>query len=325
MQIVLDTRGLQLSMRNQCFLIETEGESRMIHPQRISSILITAACRISSPVLLLAAECQIPVVICNACGKPQARLWSPKFLNTSALRRKQYQYTIHEGAMKWAEEIILLKIQGQTDNLRYIVNRKPSLKAEADKAIHGIGVQLARLQPTDPAAQTPERKKQLLFCEAYAAAQYWQLAGTKLPMPFTFTNRVKRDPPDAFNACINYLYGMLRNQMEAAVLSIGLDPALGIMHRDGYCMPSLVFDLMEPFRPVTDKMLITAILQTEWPAGMMELQNEKNRISKAGRKWLIDLFIGRLHARVLHRERTTTLQNHLLTEVKHLADKIREL
>jgi len=55
MQIVLDTRGMQMSVRNNCFLFETEADSRIVHPSRIGSILITAACRISSPALILAA------------------------------------------------------------------------------------------------------------------------------------------------------------------------------------------------------------------------------------------------------------------------------
>jgi len=324
MQIVLDTRGLQLSVRNKCFLIEAEKESRIIHPQRISSILITAPCRMSSPAVILAAESQIPVVICNSCGKPQARLWSPMFLNTSSLRRKQYLFTTHERSLVWAEEIIKLKIQGQTDNLRFVAGRKNLLNPEVEKAVKGICSQLDKLQSATTSDHTV-RKKQILFCEAYAAAFYWQLVGTKLPFPFTFTNRIKRDPSDAFNASINYLYGMLRNQAETAVLSMGLDPALGVMHRDGYRMPSLVFDLMEPFRPVMDRLLITAILQNQMPGDTIELQNEKCRISKAGRKQLIGLFYGKLHSRILHNGMTTSLQNLLLTEVKQLTEQIKKV
>ncbi len=324
MQIVLDTRGLQLSVRNKCFLIEAENESRIIHPQRISSILITSACRISSPAIILAAESQIPVVICDTCGRPRARLWSPLFLNTSALRRKQYQFALHEQSLHWAEEIIRLKIKGQTDNLIMLAGRKSALKPEAEKAINSINVQLVKLTEAEW-ADAAVRKKQILFCEAFAAAAYWQLAGIKLPPPFTFTNRVKREPTDAFNACINYLYGMLRNQTESAVLSIGLDPALGIMHRDGYKMPSLFFDMMEPFRPVMDKLLITAILQNKMPADTLELRDDKYRITKQGRKTLISLFYEKLHARTLHNGITTNLQNHILTQVKQLADKIKKV
>lgn len=324
MQVVLDTRGLQLSVRNQCFLIEMEKESRLIHPQRISSILITMPCRISSPALILAAESQIPVVFCNNCGKPLARIWSPRFLNTSTLRRKQYVYTTHEKAIFWSEDIIKLKIQGQTDNLKFVASRKPSIKPQVEKAEQDIAFQLSKFNATSNQDRI-KNKKHLLFCEAYAAAQYWQLIGIKLPIPFMFENRIKQEPTDAFNACINYMYGMLRNQVETAILSIGLDPALGIMHRDGYCLPSLVFDIMEPFRPIVDRILLTAALQNQIKEEIMTVIENKHRISKPGRKQLIELFINKLHSRLLYRGVTTSMQNHILTEVKLLADKIKQL
>ena len=140
-----------------------------------------------------------------------------------------------------------------------------------------------------------------------------------------FENRIKREPTDAFNACINYLYGMLRNQVETAILSIGLDPALGVMHRDGYCLPSLVFDIMEPFRPIVDRILLTAALQNQIKEDIMTIIEDKHRISKPGRKQLIELFINKLHSRLLYRGVTTSMQNHILTEVKLLADKIKQL
>ena len=325
MQVVLDTRGLSLSVRNQCFLIEVEKETRIIHPERISSILITMPCRISSPALLLAVESQIPVVICNNCGKPLARIWSSRFLNTSTLRRKQYLFTTHDKAIIWSEEIIKLKIQSQIDNLWYLASRKTTLKAQVEKAEQDIQTQLLKYNSSSTQDRI-KNKKLLLFCEAYAAAQYWQLIGIKLPEPFKFENRVKRNPTDAFNACINYLYGMLCNQVEAAILSIGLDPALGVMHRDGYCLPSLVFDLMEPFRPIIDRTLLNAILQNQLKEDIVMLVNENAlRISKTGRKQLIELFNSKLHSRITYRGMTTNLLNHILTEAKMFADKIKQV
>lgn len=324
MQIILDTRGLQLSVRNACFAISAGSETRIVHPRRVDSFLVTAPCRISSPALVLAAENQIPVVICNGSGKPEARLWSPRFLNTSALRRQQYRFCEKHEALQWAERIIRAKIAGQQDNLLFMAGRKTSLVGAAAEAVGKIDAQLATFsagQHTDLATG----KKQLLFREAYAAAMYWQLVGTRLPEPFAFDKRVKRNPADAFNACINYLYGMLRNQAETAVLSYGLDPALGIMHRDGYCMPSLVFDIMEPYRPVVDRLLLAAVLQGQLPADLMMGENGKPRINKDGRHKLIEMFVQKLHARATLNGIAATLNNHLLNEAKLLAETIRKV
>ena len=322
MQIVLDTRGMQMSVRNNCFLFETEADSRIVHPSRIGSILITAPCRISSPALILAAQSQIPVIVCDYAGRPQVRTWSPHFINTSKLRRDQYRFATTQQSATWAEMITGLKIEGQKENLRYVANRKPVLLAETEKAIYSIG-QIHDSTQQKTSSSISERKKQILFMEAYAASQYWQLFGKVLPAPFTFSNRIKKQAPDGFNNCINYLYGMLRNQVETAVLSFGLDPAVGIMHRDGYKMPSLVFDLMEPFRPIIDRLLITSILQGEFGVDTFQLKDGSLLITKAGRKQLIGLFVKKLHTRTMYRGATTSLNNHLLTEAKLLVNTIK--
>lgn len=323
MQIVLDTRGLYMSVRNGCFIFETGTESRMVHPRRVSSILVVAVCRISSPALILAATNQIPVVVCDPCGRPAARIWSPMFTNTSALRRAQHGFAASQHSLNWANELISLKIKGQTDNLKYLANRKPSLRAEIERSVEAV-YELSNRYALQEASDITSGKKQLLYVEAYAAAQYWQIMGKAMPEPFKFSTRTKRTPTDGFNACINYLYGMLRNQVESSVLSIGLDPALGIMHRDGFKMPSLVFDLMEPFRPLMDRLLFVAMMHGEMIDEYFEHKADRFLIAKAGRKKLIEMFIAKLHSRTLHRNSNTTLNNHILTEAKLLANIIRK-
>ena len=117
---------------------------------------------------------------------------------------------------------------------------------------------------------------------------------------------------------------MLRNQVETSVLCIGLDPALGIIHRDGYKMPSLVFDLMEPFRPITDRMLLVAIVNKEFTEEMTETEEMVIKLTKNGRKKLIQLFNDNLQKRIKYKGNVSTLRNHILTEVKLLSEKIKQ-
>lgn len=324
MQIVLDTRGMQMSVRNHCFLFSSGERTNIVHPERISSIVVTAPCRISSPAILLAAENQIPLVICNPCGQPQARLWSSQFFNTSSLRRKQYQFTISVYGVSWAETIIKLKINEQLENLKYFFTETQST-TDGSKILKEM-MRYTEVNYTANEKNTIDAKKKILFMEAYAASQYWQNMGKELPEPFKFTNRIKRKPSDPFNAMINYLYGMLRNEVETAVLSIGLDPALGVMHRDGYRMASLIFDLMEPFRPFMDKILWTTVKLGQFPADGFQLEPDAPcQITKTGRKYLMQLFTATLHSKTKYRQSNNTLRNHILTETKRLSDLIKQL
>ena len=205
-------------------------------------------------------------------------------------------------------------------NLKYLADRKPAIKTETDHAIGEISAFVRNIEMLDSAAADCVTK--VRYYEAMAARNYWQTAGTKLSAPFYFTCRQKKGATDAFNTSINYLYAMLRNHVETGILSFGLDPALACMHRDGYNLPSLVFDLMEPFRPIVDRLLIEQILQGK----LKDLTTEENgecRLTREGRLKLITLFNEKLGKTMVYKKAKTNLTNHILLEIKLLANEIR--
>src|SRR5690625_2083700 len=51
---------------------------------------------------------------------------------------------------------------------------------------------------------------------------------------------------------INYAYGMLYGKVEGALIKAGLDPYVGIFHRDDYNRSALVFDFIENYRTWMD-------------------------------------------------------------------------
>ncbi len=324
MQIILDTRGLHFSKRNKCFLIESESMQRIIHPSKVGSIVVTMPCRISSPALLLAAENQIPVVFCNAAGMPEARVWSSRFLNISTLRRMQYRFASTQRAAVWACRLIKLKIDAQVSNMMYIADRKSVLAPEVHKAKLEIQQQMHKIDLPMAQPESSLNKKHILFVEAFAASRYWSIIGSKLPEPYTFANRSKRHATDPYNICTNYLYGMLRNHTETAVLSAGLDPALGILHRDGYQMPSLVFDLMEPFRPITDRILLQSVLVSTLPVNLFETDKKGISLSKQGRKTLISMFNQALNTPIKYCNRVSHMKNHILNEARLFTEEIKK-
>ena len=214
-----------------------------------------------------------------------------------------------------------MKLENQLSNVRFLAARKQSDAQESEAVIVEIEHLIANLNLLETTDN--ECLKKIRYFEASVAQQYWQLIGKKLPEPFSFATRTKRNPTDVFNPYINYLYGMLRNQVETAILSIGLDPALGCMHRDGYKLPSLVFDLMEPFRPITDRFLIEEVLSGKITSQMETGETGSYLISRPGRKMLIELFNGHLHKTKLYKRTKTSLLNHILLETRCLADQIK--
>lgn len=52
------------------------------------------------------------------------------------------------------------------------------------------------------------------------------------------------------NADLSFLYMLLTHDCRSAAEGVGLDPAVGLLHRDRPGRPSLALDLMEELRPI---------------------------------------------------------------------------
>lgn len=86
--------------------------------------------------------------------------------------------------------------------------------------------------------------------EARAAAWYWQQAFISLP---DFKRRRDGEPP---NNMLNYGYAILRAIVARGLVGSGLLPTLGIHHRNQYNAYCLADDIMEPYRPFVDTLVI---------------------------------------------------------------------
>ncbi len=86
--------------------------------------------------------------------------------------------------------------------------------------------------------------------EARAAVYYWQNA---FPMIEGFTRSREGVSP---NNLLNYGYAILRAIVARALVSSGLLTTLGIHHRNKYNAFCLADDVMEPYRPYIDKLVM---------------------------------------------------------------------
>jgi CRISPR-associated protein Cas1 len=77
---------------------------------------------------------------------------------------------------------------------------------------------------------------------------------------FFFKERSRRPPKDNMNALLSFLYTLLAHDVEAALESVGIDPAVGFLHKDRPGRPSLALDLMEELRPLlADRLALSLV------------------------------------------------------------------
>jgi CRISPR-associated protein Cas1 len=84
-------------------------------------------------------------------------------------------------------------------------------------------------------------------CEAQAASHYWTaLYGVSF---------LRGRNTDAPNAQLNYGYAILRSVVARALVASGMNPSIGIHHRNKYNAYCLADDIMEPYRPYVDALV----------------------------------------------------------------------
>ena len=91
--------------------------------------------------------------------------------------------------------------------------------------------------------------------EARAAAYYWKNIFPDIP---NFVRGREEEPP---NNLLNYGYAILRAVIARSLVSSGLLPTLGIHHHNRYNAYCLADDIMEPYRPYVDELVVKIINQ----------------------------------------------------------------
>ncbi|MCA0239136.1 MAG: CRISPR-associated endonuclease Cas1 [Bacteroidetes bacterium] len=322
MQLVLDTHNVALRQRNRSFYISAGKERRMISPHKISSIAVISPCTLTSAAVLLAVEHKIPIIFFDHSGEPEAQLWSVHFGNQAELRRAQALFSLSDEAALWAAEVFRLKSEGQLSNLLRIREERnlPGLSSALERAADNIR---ALIQQLDTKAADREPFIALMGVEGAVARHYWPAWGKAAPAGFQFDKRSRRPAQDAHNAALNYLYGMLYNAVESAVLGVGMDPMFGIIHADEFGAPTLVFDLIEPFRPLADALLMRLLYDGALDARHFEPWQTGIGLNREGRRILIAAFNDWLKEDTVFQGRSTSLRNHLFTYAGALAHRLK--
>ena len=174
-------------------------------------------------------------------------------------------------------QLIAQKLAASIETLQAIFPGLPTTELAISR-IQQVALKIRKLTSSTP-------HQTLLGLEGAAAAEYFrawqgkQLSWTRSsrhPIPPSWHQIGSRqmiwqksgsNARHPLNAMLNYGYAMLISQVHQNIVMAGLDPSIGIAHRRHTNRIPLVYDLMEPMRPVVDKIVLGFILaQTFSPA-----------------------------------------------------------
>ena len=119
---------------------------------------------------------------------------------------------------------------------------------------------------------------------------------------FSFQERNRRPPMDNVNCLLSFIYTLLVHDCRSALESVGLDPAVGFLHRDRPGRPGLALDLMEEFRPFFADRLVLSLIN------LRQVQHKGFKKTEAGsvvmndetRKVLLVAYQERKQEEILH-------------------------
>jgi hypothetical protein len=259
MELILNTYGVSLNRDNEGFVITTSDGKQRLPVAGIDSIQISRGAQITSDAVMLAVEHEIEVMFMDRTGKPIGRIWSPKYGSISTIRKGQLNFIYSHHAVDWIKEVLLKKIENQ-QALMLLFNSDGQTEATTEKDISRLEDYRSKIRALDGDIVNDIAPK-LRGWEGQASRIYFNTINSFLPEQFRFVLRSQHPALDVANAFLNYGYGILYGRIEGALIKAGIDPYIGVLHRDDYNRPVLVYDVIEMYRIWVDYVVYTLLAQ----------------------------------------------------------------
>ena len=259
MELILNTYGVSLNRDNEGFVITTSEGKQRLPVVGIDSIQISRGAQITSDAVMLAVEHEIEVMFMDRTGKPIGRIWSPKYGSISTIRKGQLNFIYSHHAVDWIKEVLLKKIENQ-QALMLLFNSDGQTEATTEKDISRLEDYRSKIRALDGDIVNDIAPK-LRGWEGQASRIYFNTINAFLPEQFRFVFRSQHPALDVANAFLNYGYGILYGRIEGALIKAGIDPYIGVLHRDDYNRPVLVYDVIEMYRIWVDYVVYTLLAQ----------------------------------------------------------------
>lgn len=260
--LYVTTEGAWLKKDGANIVMEVEGEERARLPvHMLESLVCMGRVLVSPPLLGYCAEQGISVCFLSPYGKFLARMEGPVSGNV-LLRREQYRRT--DDPLRCAL-IVRNMLLGKVHNQRAVISRAIRDHGETmDKAAHAALTHAReRLRHIIERLSKETAQDVLRGLEGEAAQTYFDVFDSLIRVDepaLRFHGRSRRPPTDAVNALLSFLYTLLTHDCRSALETVGLDPAVGFLHRDRPGRPSLALDLLEEFRPfLADRLVLSLI------------------------------------------------------------------
>jgi CRISPR-associated protein Cas1 len=286
-----------LSREGETVLVRQEHETRLRVPiLALEGIVCVGQVSMSPALMAFCAERNVGVSFLSQYGRFLARIQGPIHGNV-LLRREQYRRADAEAdAVPIARAVLLAKVAN---------GRTALLRAAREHASETIERAAAQMGGSLRALESAATLDGLRGVEGDAARIYFSVFDELILQQkeaFFFHERSRRPPLDNVNSLLSFLYVLLAHDVASALETVGLDPAVGFLHRDRPGRAGLALDLMEELRPVLADRLALTLINRRQVAGPGFTRSDSGAVimSDATRKEVLTGWQTRKQEEILH-------------------------
>ncbi|MEI6154377.1 MAG: type I-C CRISPR-associated endonuclease Cas1c [Deltaproteobacteria bacterium] len=299
--LYVTTQGAYLSKEGETVVVKIDGEIRLRIPVHTIGGIVCFGNVGCSPFLMgFCAENQVALSFLTEYGRFLAKVQGPVSGNV-LLRREQYRKA---DDLAFSAGVAKFILTGKITNCRTVLKR--ALRDHVD-----------RINEQELRAAVMRLNRQLEFfdheypldvlrgLEGDSAHIYFNVFDHLIVAQketFRFDERNRRPPLDNVNCLLSFIYTLVMHDVRSALETVGLDPAVGFLHRDRPGRPGLALDLMEEFRPfIADRLVLSLInLQQVQDKGFKKMDSGAVIMNDDTRKTVLVAYQERKHEEITH-------------------------
>ncbi|MFH1130230.1 MAG: CRISPR-associated endonuclease Cas1, partial [Pseudomonadota bacterium] len=224
-------QGAILHREGEAIDIRENGESRLKMPiHLLSGVVCFGVVTVTPPCMALCVEHGVLVSFLTENGKFLARVVGPVSGNV-LLRKAQYSASNDlERSAVIARRIVTAKVANCRAVLQRACRDHPDAQGVIDvkKTAEELTNVIGHLKISEPLDVVRGR-------EGDVARRYFAVFDHLIVTQkedFYFRGRSRRPPLDLVNALLSFIYTLLVHDVSSACEGVGLDPAVGFLHRD---------------------------------------------------------------------------------------------
>ena len=299
--LFVTTQGAYLAKEGETVVVKVEKEIRLRVPIHTIGGIVCFGNIMCSPFLMgFCAERDVAISFLTERGRFLARVQGPVSGNV-LLRREQYR---RADDMSVSAEMAKAVLTGKLANCRTVLQR--ALRDHSDKLNEDeVREASQRISGSLQSLQSDLSLNVLRGIEGEAAHTYFGVFDhliTSQKKDFIFRGRNRRPPLDRINCLLSFLYTLVLHDVRSALESVGLDPAVGFLHRDRPGRPGLALDIMEEFRPfLADRLTLSLInLNQVQKKGFKQMESGAVLMDDDTRKAVLVAYQKRKQDEILH-------------------------